>query len=209
MRVLVFGATGRVGREIVRQARQTGHSVTVFVRHPEKVSSEIAPSSVICGDVLDRTGVASAMASGPFDAVMNAIGTGKLAPSNLLTEGTQSIVNAMRLTGIQRYLAVSGTAEMQMQTTLGRITNAIFRTTPVGPAIRDHDEAYALVKASELAWTLAGCPYIRDGPAKGTYRTELTFPGGFKIIHPPDVADFLVRELADDRFSRQIVGLWY
>jgi uncharacterized protein len=93
--------------------------------------------------------------------------------------------------------------------TLGRILNAIFRGTPVGHAIGDHDCAYALVKASELDWTLAGCPYIRDGSAKGIYKTELTFPRRLKIIYPPDVADFLVRELADHRFSRQIVGLWY
>ena len=190
MRVLVFGATGRVGSEIVRQAKQTGHNVTVFVRHPEKLSSEPAPSTVICGDVLDRTAVASAMASRPFDAVLNAIGTGKQAPAILVTAGTRSIISAMHVACLRRYLAVSGTAEMRTQTSLGRITNVILRLTPVGHAIRDHDGAYALVEASGLDWTLAGCPYIRDGPAKGSYITELTFPGGFKIIHPPDVADF-------------------
>jgi uncharacterized protein len=206
--VLVFGATGRVGSEVVRQAIDREHAVTVFVRHPEKLSSASAHSTVICGDVQDGTAVASAVASRPFDAVINAIGSGKLAPSTLVTDGTRSILNAMYAAGLSRYLAVSGTAEMRTQTISGRITNAIFRRTPVGHAIRDHDGAYALVEASGLDWTLAGCPYIRDGPAKA-YKTELTYLGGFKIIHPPDVADFLIRELINHRFSQQIVGLWY
>lgn len=209
MRVLVFGATGRVGSEIVRQAAQAGYDVDVFARHPEKLPSWTAHAAVVCGDVLDRVAVASAMASRPFDDVLSAIGVGKLTPSTLVTDGTHSILNAMHATGLRRYLAVSGTAEMRSQTTLGRITNAIFRRTPVGHAISDHDGAYALVAASGLDWTLAGCPYIRDGPAKMAYRTELTYSGGFKIIHPPDVADFVVRELADHRFSERIVGLWY
>jgi uncharacterized protein len=209
MRVLVFGATGRVGSEVASQAQQAGHAVTVFVRNPEKLSAPRGSLTVICGDVLDPISVASAIASRSFDAVVNAIGTGNLAPATLVTNGTQSILNGMHAAGQSRYLAVSGTAEMPEQTGLGRMTNAIFRRTPVGHAIRDHDGAYSFVKASGLDWTLAGCPYLRDGPAKGDYKTELTYPGGFKIIHPPDVADFLVRELADHRFSGKIVGLWY
>jgi uncharacterized protein len=209
MRVLVFGATGRVGSEIVKQATAARHDVTVFARRPEMVPSTISPAANVTGNVLDGAAVTLAMTSRPFEAVVSAIGAGALEPSTLVTEGTRSIVNAMRATGLTRYLAVSGTAEMSRQTTLGRVTNSVFRRTPVGHAIRDHDGAFALVAASELDWTLAGCPYIRDGPAKGAYRTELVYPGGFKIIHPADVAAFIVRELVDHRYPRQIIGLWY
>ena len=37
MRILILGATGRVGRELVDQAMQRGHLVTAFVRSPEKL----------------------------------------------------------------------------------------------------------------------------------------------------------------------------
>jgi nucleoside-diphosphate-sugar epimerase len=209
MRILVFGATGRVGSEIVKQAIGKGHDVTVFARSPKRLLEEIKPVAVVCGDVRDGAAVMSAIGSRPYDAVLSAIGFSKLEPSTLVTDGTRSILNSMHSAGLCRYLAVSGTAEMPNPPIFGRITNAIFRCTPVGHPIRDHDGAYALVKTSWLDWTLAGCPYIRDGPAKGAYKTELTCPGGFQIIHPPDVADFMVRELVEHRFSRQIVGLWY
>lgn len=38
MRLLVMGATGQTGKEVVRQALQDGHSVTAVVRSPEKVT---------------------------------------------------------------------------------------------------------------------------------------------------------------------------
>jgi hypothetical protein len=56
---------------------------------------------------------------------------------------------------------------------------------------------------------LAGCPYIKDGPRRGGYRTSLVFPGGWKIIHPPDVADLLVHELTEEKFTGSVVGIWY
>ena len=37
MRVLILGATGGTGMEIVRQTIARGHSVTAFVRSPEKL----------------------------------------------------------------------------------------------------------------------------------------------------------------------------
>ena len=209
MQVLVFGATGRVGSEIVKQAISRGHDVTVFARHTKSLAAILRPCEVICGDVRNTSAVTAAMISRPFDGVLSAIGVGKLEPSTLVTEGTRSILGAMHSTGVRRYLAVSGTAEMPSRTILGRITNAIFRWAPVGHPIRDHDGAYAIVAASDLNWTLAACPYLRDGPAKGSYKTGLTYPGGFKVIHPPDVADFMVGELLDRRFPRQIVELWY
>lgn len=37
MKVVVFGATGKKGREIVGQALENGHEVTAFVRDPSKL----------------------------------------------------------------------------------------------------------------------------------------------------------------------------
>ena len=37
LKILVFGATGRTGKEVVKQALEKGHHVTAVVRTPEKV----------------------------------------------------------------------------------------------------------------------------------------------------------------------------
>ena len=191
MKIVVFGATGRVGSCIVEQALQAGHNVTAFVRNPRSLKNS-ANLSVVEGDVLDKSAVGAALQSG-FDAVVNAIGESGLKPSTLVTDSVTIIVAAMQATGNRRFLGVSGTAEMAQRTFLGKVTIALFRMTPVGHPIRDHDGALEQLKKSGLRWMLAGCGYIKTGPRVGRYRTSLILDGGFKVIHPPDVADLIVR----------------
>jgi hypothetical protein len=61
----------------------------------------------------------------------------------------------------------------------------------------------------KLDWTLAGCNYLGSGPESGKYKTSLIFPGGFKKIHPPAVADFLLKEIENPKFHNSVVGIWY
>ena len=44
MKVIIFGATGTVGIEIVRQALKNGDEVTAFVRDPQKLQSISHPN---------------------------------------------------------------------------------------------------------------------------------------------------------------------
>lgn len=37
LKIVVFGATGRTGKDVVKQALEKGHHVTAVVRTPEKV----------------------------------------------------------------------------------------------------------------------------------------------------------------------------
>jgi nucleoside-diphosphate-sugar epimerase len=53
MKVLIFGATGSIGRELVEQALAKGYAVTVFMRNPAKVDLEHADVTVAQGDIMD------------------------------------------------------------------------------------------------------------------------------------------------------------
>ena len=208
MKIIVFGATGRVGTCIVEQAIQAGHDVTAFVRDRQRLKAGGDKVSIVEGDVLDPAAVRAALDPG-FNAVVVAIGQAGLKPSTVVTDGMHVIVAAMKDRGIGRLLFVSGVAEMPTKTFFGRLTAALLKLTPVGHAIRDHDRAFEELKRSGLKWMLAGGPYIKDGPGRGSYRTSLVYPGGFKIIHPLDIAGIIVRELTEEKFTGKVVGVWY
>ena len=208
LNVLVFGATGRVGAAVLAQATAAGHRVTAFVRDPKRLGQPPVGVSLVVGDVYKPETVEQAMAGG-FDAVVVAIGADPLKPSTVVTDSARAIVAAARKVGVRRYLGITGTAEMPEKTAFGRLSTAILRLTPVGNAARDHDGAFEAVRTSGLDWTLAGCPYIKDGPTRGEYRTSAVFPGGFRTIHPGDVAHFLVGELTDHRYPGKVIGIWY
>ena len=208
MKVLVFGATGRAGLSVLKFALADCHEVTAFVRTPANLGLKHERLRIVEGDVYQPETIKAAMLQG-FDAVVGAIGGDVFKPSKLVTDGVQAIVLAMEQAGIPRYVGISGTAFLP-HGILGAITLALLRMSPVGNAVRDHEGAYRIVTGFSLNWTLAACPYIKDGQHKGVYQLSPGwFPGGFKTISPQDVADFLVKELKSQRYSNQLVGIWY
>jgi len=72
MRVLVIGATGGTGRQLVQRALAAGHQVTAFVRNPAKLQIEHPNLRVAKGNVLDYATVESAMRG--QEAVLSALG---------------------------------------------------------------------------------------------------------------------------------------
>ena len=72
MKLLVFGATGGTGREIVARALAQGHVVTVFVRNPAAISTKHDHLKLVQGNVLDYASVEAAIQG--QDAVVSALG---------------------------------------------------------------------------------------------------------------------------------------
>jgi uncharacterized protein len=206
MKIVVFGSTGRVGSSFTAKAAAAGHQVVAFARRADMVKVEGV--HLFQGDVRDHDAVRTAL-SQRCDAVVCCIGEAGLKPSTIVTDAFTSIIDAMTGLGLKRFLAVSGSAEMKQMTMAGKIYTAILKRTPVGHAIRDHDGGLKVLQQSSLEWTLAGCNYLSDGPERGRYRISLVFPGGFKKIHPADVAAFLLKETEVPTFRNAVVGIWY
>lgn len=94
MKLIIFGATGQTGQELVKQAIDHGHEVTAFVRSPEKLTLRDERLHVVKGDVLDQEAVTAAIAG--QEAVLTALGTESLAYSGFLERSLVRIVTAMK-----------------------------------------------------------------------------------------------------------------
>jgi len=71
-RVLIVGATGGTGRQLVEQALERGHTVTALTRDPSALRVEHPRLTVVRGDVLDYVSVEVAVRG--QDAVLSALG---------------------------------------------------------------------------------------------------------------------------------------
>ena len=73
MKLLIIGATGRLGRELARRAAGRGHQTTALVRDTSRVMRQDERLRVVQGNVLDPGLVESAVRG--QDAVVSALGT--------------------------------------------------------------------------------------------------------------------------------------
>jgi uncharacterized protein YbjT (DUF2867 family) len=206
MRVVVFGATGRVGRAAVADAVAAGHSVRATVRHLPAPSTFDPAVELVIADVTQPATVAAAVAG--TDAAIVAVGGDVFKPSDIVTRSARAVVDALEAAGIARYIGISGVAQMKPVGT-GHIAQTALRLSPIRHAVADHQGAFDIVSASSLDWTLAGCPWIKDEAHAGRYTLHPDdFPGGFHTIAPADVGAFLAAQLNDRTYLRRIVGLW-
>lgn len=205
MNILLFGATGRVGEAVLELALSAGNKITVLVRNKTKVKTKHPNLEIVEGDIYDWP-LLRRLSKQPIDVIINVIGANPLKPSTLVTDTAKAIVGIFGDQKI-RYLAITGIAQMK-KTLLGRLSVLLLKLTPVKHAIYDHQNAFQIIKASDFHWSLIGCPYIHDGVTNNQFRKSEIFPGGFKTIHPGDVALAITDEMKLHT-NNKIIGVWY
>jgi putative NADH-flavin reductase len=207
MKLIIFGATGGTGQQVVTQALAQGHNVTAFVRRPEAVTTQHANLTIVQGNITDAAVVAGAVAG--HEAVLSALGTrGDDKP--VLPEGTHNILVAMEQAGIRRSLWVSSFGVGDSQQQMGWIARTVIVNLFLKNAIAEKEIQERYIRESAGDWIIARPGGLTNGPLTGTYR--VTGPGdkvGRPSISRADVADFMLKNLADDRYIRKAVGLTY
>ncbi|MEA2555207.1 MAG: hypothetical protein QOI60_538 [Actinomycetota bacterium] len=195
MRIVVFGATGRVGRAVVEQGLARGHEVTAFVRSPAKLDRSEAPGlTVVVGDASD-TGSAAAAIAGQ-DAVISALGVPTLDPTTELSTMNANVVAGAKTNEVRRIATV--------------VSVAVFSTTDRPPfqyVNEEHRRDLATLSASGLDWVAAAPGTISDDDAVGAYQAELDARAPDGEITRYDLADFLLDAVETDAFVGHAVGL--
>jgi putative NADH-flavin reductase len=206
MKLLILGATGGIGMEILRQALLRGHAVTALVRTAAPLEAFRDRMSVTKGDLLDSGTLRRALAG--QDAVLSAFGPRlpiAKADAHLLRNFGAALTQAMEQAGVRRGIVVS--------------TAFLFKDAILPPAylfgrlffpgvVADATEMETILRASGLDLTIVRPPQLTDKPHTGSYRVrEGHLPLlGFKIARA-DVADFMIRIAEDGRFARAVAGV--
>lgn len=207
MRLLVFGATGGTGRTLLDQGLAQGHQMTAFVRNPAAL--EPRPGlTLVQGDVTDASAVSRAVAG--HEAVLSALGP-RGGGYGVLPGGVQNIVTAMSQVGIRRLIHVSSFGVGDSREQMGWVARQIVVPLFLRKALDEKEIEEGIIRASDLDWIIVRPGGLDDGPRTGVYRciTDPHEQVGQPRIARADVADFMLQNLADQRFVRRAVGLTY
>lgn len=205
MRILLLGATGRVGSNILKLAMEDGHEVSVLVRSKEKLNIKEG-IKIIEGNVLDPAKVKEAARNA--DVVVSALSTDK---TTTLSESTPIIVEAMQKHDIKRIVTVGTAGILNSRTSSGlfRYESPESRRKTTRAA-EEHRKVFDTFQESNLDWTIVCPTYLPDGEAIGEYRTEENFlPEEGKKISVGDTANFVYKELLNGEHIHKRVGIAY
>ncbi len=214
MNIILFGATGQTGHEVLTQALEHGHWITAVARDPSRINLNHERLTVMAGDARDAQSVLATMSG--QEAVINTMGPGGPDVSeqflDILTEGTRNLVESMRVAGIRRIVSMGSAGTLQATIEL------LIRDMPNFPAMARnisgaHLQAWKTLEASELEWTLL-CPPARVEPGSrtGQYRVreDYMLNGGPKLmITYGDMADFLLNEIEQGKHIGRRVNIAY
>ena len=208
MKLLIFGASGSVGRKLIKQALDEGHKVTAFVRNPEKLGIKHANLQILQGDVMDSASVERALQG--QEAVLAALGSPPLKNANVRSEGTRQIVRAMEKIGVRRLVSLSTLGAGDSWNMLPLKYKILFSTL-LRKAFAAHEVQENYINESQLDWTIVRPGEFTDGERTGEYRHG--FPITDKTIKAKisraDVADFMLKQLTEDTYLRKTPGISY
>ncbi len=198
----MLGATGKTGTEIIDLACKQGHEVTAFVRSPQKLRP--APSlTIVRGDPLRQEEIAAALPG--HDAVLSAIGPPPreaFRPNTLVTDCARATVNAMTACGVARLVIVSAAVLFPEK----GLYFAFFRWL-LRQHARDLCGMEEVVRASNLAWTIARPPRLKQSPEAGFRALRYALPPGSRSMSYRSVAAFMLDAIERRSHASEIVGL--
>ena len=196
MNILVLGAAGKTGREVLAQSLAAGHTVTAFVRDPEKLDrTDVA---VAVGDARSVDDLGEALRG--QDAVISTLGSGLNARQKLIESSTVALLDAMSSAHVNRLVMLSTFAASPTYRATGIMKLARIAMQGI---VTDKTVGETLLKRSALDWTIVHATRLTDEPRSGDYHIVEGTVTDVGTISRADVADILVSTLSDRTSVRQ------
>jgi putative NADH-flavin reductase len=210
MRLTVFGATGGIGKEMVRQALEAGQKVTAVVRNSSSLGITDPSLTIVRVPGLEDPELLVPALEGS-DAAVSGVGPRTRKDLTVASESTRSILSALKLAGVRRFVAVSAWPVGPIpagESFAGRYILYPMIKTILKGVYSDLALMEKEMKASGLDWTVIWPPRLDNGPLTGKYRMAIgANVRNARIVSRADVAHCMLAALSNPDTIRQPVGI--
>jgi putative NADH-flavin reductase len=211
MKIVVFGASGKVGRVVVRQALARGYEVVAFVHKNNPFGTE--PDLEVCqGDIYRGEDVQKALEG--CDAVVSCLGSwGRKTPEgnrNVLSSAMAQIIPAMREQNISRIMTLTGAGAAPPDRELSvfhRLIMKLLAPFPAGKVFADGERHMHLLIDSGLDWTTIRSPIMNDRQGTG-YTLKLVNGSALPMVGREAVAASMLDQLESSEWSGKAPALF-
>ncbi len=206
MKILVIGAGGGTGEEVVVQALAQGHDVTALVHDGAKYDAPLHVH-VVTGDVLNPATLEKAMPG--QEAVVDALGGHTpWKDTGLERDAARNVIESMKNNGVKRLVVVSAIGVGETKDLVPGWYEKLVMPTFLRGAMKDKEQMEPEVEASGLEWTILRPGHLVNGERTGVVKTFE--PGTGETAHKitrADVAAFLLEALEGGKYVREAVNI--
>jgi putative NADH-flavin reductase len=200
-KIIVFGATGLMGKQIVKENLKTGNEVSVYIRQTE-YSENVA---IITGELNDETKIAEAIKG--FDVIISSVGNRNYEDPTMVVSLVGKLL-AKLVAPNQRLILVAGSGlTLHDSKTLRR--NLAGQPEFLKHQRNDHWDAYTNIAPLDINYLFICPTMVVEGDADGDYLSqEIYFPKSeAKQILAGNVGHFIAKEITENKFKKTRIGL--
>jgi putative NADH-flavin reductase len=202
-KVVLFGANGKMGQLIMKEALDRGYEVTAVVRDRNQMEELFENLIVVEGNVMNCEDVATICEG--HQAVISAFGP-KRGAEDELVKVANSLVEGVRRSGVSRLLVVGEAGSLKVESGIQWMDTAEYPVANKSLGIF-HAQAYEIYSKSDLDWTYCSpAAHITPGRRTGHFRIGMDMlildEGDRSSISAEDYAVAMIDELEDPYFIR-------
>lgn len=208
MKIFLIGATGKTGKEVIKQGLEQGHVITALVRNPDNLKIRNPNLFIVKGNVLQAESFENALHG--QDVVISSLGHKRFfIPTNILSEGTKNVIESMRKKNIKRFICISSLGVNDSRFKLG-----LYYTLFAIPFILlfyflDKSKQEKLIMNSDLDWTIIRPGQLTNGKKRTDYRYGPSV-GSYiltRMISRASVAHFVLNQTESKAFVGKAIGI--
>lgn len=205
MKITIFGATGKTGPYLIKEALNRGMEITVFARSSS--SFDYPGVRIIKGELTDTKLLTEAIHGA--DAIVSALGPTKTNhPSNLpITEAYKAIIPVMERESVKRLIATSTPTAPDpgdKKFVFSVWFPALMIKLLLPSSYREMITFPKIIRKSNLDWTMVRLNLLKDRP--GTKKINLGLCGRTEhtlTVSREDVAIFMLDQIQSNKFIHQ------